>query len=322
MNKRYCSVNDWLLDISTGSILHLKTGERKRLGEYQLKLLDILTQHAGEILSREELTNMVWERRVIGNNSLPNAIHALRAALEDDGKQQKIIKTIPKKGYLLESPYCRCIDKDPTKNDDNNDENSDENTANALDPSHSGTEITVAESASPLLLPPIDAPLPSSQIAADPKNLEEPNKKHSWLAYIVLALVMVLVSGTVAYKYLTVCDKPVIATQQENNVYSNIRLYQIIPKNDNSNSKDSLYTKLKGTLYQLNQRLKTKNIYMDVYYQVSDQALSYTFSVETTCESNQLAMTIYHWRIDTRQLNTLIFRETVRKINEIPTCQK
>lgn len=75
-----------------------KNRRKKRLGEYQLKLLDILTQHAGEILSREELTNMVWERRVIGNNSLPNAIHALRAALEDDGKQQRIIKTIPKKG--------------------------------------------------------------------------------------------------------------------------------------------------------------------------------------------------------------------------------
>ena len=90
---------------------------------------------------------------------------------------------------------------------------------------------------------------------------------------------------------------------------------------DTSTSKDSLYTKLKGTFYQLNQRLKTKNTYMDVYYKVSDQVLNYTFSVETTCANQQLAMTIYHWRTDTRQLNNLIFRETVRKINEIPACQ-
>uniref|UniRef100_UPI00289B4E63 winged helix-turn-helix domain-containing protein n=1 Tax=Scandinavium sp. TaxID=2830653 RepID=UPI00289B4E63 len=112
MNKCYGSVNNWLIDFPSGSILHLVTGERKRLGEYQLKLLDALMQGAGKILTREELTNLVWERRVIGNNSLPNAIHALRAALEDDGKKQKIIKTIPRKGYVLEPQYCSFVEKD------------------------------------------------------------------------------------------------------------------------------------------------------------------------------------------------------------------
>ena len=134
-------------------------------------------------------------------------------------------------------------------------------------------------------------------------------------------LVAVLVSGAIGYKYLSLNNKTLAATQQENNVYSNIRLYQIVQDGDTSTSKDSLYTKLKGTFYQLNQRLKTKNTYMDVYYKVSDQVLNYTFSVETTCANQQLAMTIYHWRTDTRQLNNLIFRETVRKINEIPACQ-
>uniref|UniRef100_UPI0028A201C7 winged helix-turn-helix domain-containing protein n=1 Tax=Scandinavium sp. TaxID=2830653 RepID=UPI0028A201C7 len=112
MNKRYGSVNNWLIDLPSGSILHLVTGERKRLGEYQLKLLDVLMQDAGKIFTREELTNLVWDRRVIGNNSLPNAIHALRAALEDDGKKQKIIKTIPRKGYVLEPEYCSFVEKD------------------------------------------------------------------------------------------------------------------------------------------------------------------------------------------------------------------
>ena len=77
MNKRYCSVNNWLVAVTSGSIRHLTTGERKRLGEYQLKLLDILVQEPGKIFTREKLTTLVWERRVIGNNSLPNAIHAV-----------------------------------------------------------------------------------------------------------------------------------------------------------------------------------------------------------------------------------------------------
>lgn len=319
MNKRYCSVNDWLLEISSGSILHLNTGERKRLGEYQLKLLDILTQHAGEILSREELTNMVWERRVIGNNSLPNAVHALRVALEDDGKQQKIIKTIPKKGYLLESSYCRCIETDALNENEN-----------ITDIPHEGistdSSIYNDEEASSNALsvepvsPAINPDSGYSQETPQPDELQ-PAKKHSWLAYMVLILVAVLVSAAMGYKYLSLNNITLAAAQQENNVYSNIRLYQIVQDGDTATSKDSLYTKLKGTLYQLNQHLKTKNTYMDVYYKVSDQVLNYTFSVETTCANQQLAMTIYHWRTDTRQLNNLIFRETVRKINEIPACQ-
>lgn len=319
MNKRYCSVNDWLLDIPSGSILHLNTGERKRLGEYQLKLLDILTQHAGEILSREELTNMVWERRVIGNNSLPNAVHALRVALEDDGKQQKIIKTIPKKGYLLESSYCRCIETDAFNENENiaeiaHDDISTDSKSHSFEEAPSNV-LSVEPSSLSL------HPESGYSLEETPREIAQPTRKHSWLAYVVLILVAVLVSGAMGYKYLTLNNKTLAAAQQENNVYSNIRLYQIVQNGDTATSKDSLYTKLKGTLYQLNQRLKTKNIYMDVYYKVSDHVLNYTFSVETTCANQQLAMTIYHWRTDTLQLNNLIFRETVRKINEIPTCQ-
>nr|WP_245994976.1 winged helix-turn-helix domain-containing protein [Yersinia hibernica] len=41
---------------------HRNTGETKRLGEYQLKLLTALLQHAGKILSRDEITSLVWQR--------------------------------------------------------------------------------------------------------------------------------------------------------------------------------------------------------------------------------------------------------------------
>lgn len=105
----YCIIHHWYVDFSVGTLTHKNTGEQRRLGEFQIRLLQVLAEHAGEILSRDELNQLVWERRVIGNNSLPNAIHALRVALEDDGKQQKIIKTIPKKGYILEKEYCQFV---------------------------------------------------------------------------------------------------------------------------------------------------------------------------------------------------------------------
>lgn len=109
MDKLHYSVNNWLVDSAFGNIVHLHTGERKRLGEYQLKLLTIMATHAGEIFTKEELTQYVWARRIVGNNSLTHAIHSLRIALEDDGKQQKIIKTVARKGYFLDATYCQQI---------------------------------------------------------------------------------------------------------------------------------------------------------------------------------------------------------------------
>ena len=108
MTRSY-RVHHWHLDAAGRALMHDQSGELRRLGEYQFRLLYVLAEHAGQPMSREALHELVWENRVVGNNSLPNAIHALRHALEDDGRRQKIIKTIPRKGYLLEGKYCQSI---------------------------------------------------------------------------------------------------------------------------------------------------------------------------------------------------------------------
>ncbi len=104
-------VNHWSIDLISGFITHQVTQEQKRLGEYQLKLLSVLLEHVGHVLSHDQLTHLVWKRRVIGHNSLPNAIHRLRAALDDKNKQQRIIQTIPKMGYLLDPTFCEIFEK-------------------------------------------------------------------------------------------------------------------------------------------------------------------------------------------------------------------
>lgn len=42
----------------------------------------------------------VWKNRIVGGNSLPTAIHALRMAIDDDGKQQEIIKPFLKRVFI------------------------------------------------------------------------------------------------------------------------------------------------------------------------------------------------------------------------------
>ncbi|UYW75112.1 winged helix-turn-helix domain-containing protein [Pseudocitrobacter faecalis] len=103
-------VNNWRMDPSQNALIHCVTGEMRRLGEYHFLLLETLTKNADEVLSRTYLCGEVWKNRIVGGNSLPTAIHALRAAIDDDGRQQNIIKTVPKKGYLCNKEYVDLVD--------------------------------------------------------------------------------------------------------------------------------------------------------------------------------------------------------------------
>ncbi|RAY66219.1 transcriptional regulator [Enterobacter hormaechei] len=307
MNKRYCSVNNWLIDVASGSILHLASGERKRLGEYQLKLLDILSQNAGKIFTREELTTLVWERRVIGNNSLPNAIHALRTALEDDGKNQRIIKTIPRRGYLLEAEYCCTVEKD-------------EEEVSQPEELLDGQEESAAGQR---------ALLPVAQEANEDKvpnetllRVIEPKKGHRRLFSFMLvilftACITLLVNGYFAGSF----GERLNARELHQGIYSNIRIYSVESRVEPAYMAANLYNKLKDSLYTLNQQIKMKSATMEVFFYGNTPTLNYSFVLTNGCDQKQLAMVIYHWRVDPVRLNDLILRETRRKLNEMATCK-
>ncbi len=108
------TLQNWRMDSSQNAIIHNQTGEVRRLGEFHYQLLVTFIKHADKVLTRAELTAEVWKNRVVGTNSLPTAIHALRIALGDDGKCQKFIKTIPKKGYLFCGDCIDSHDEPPT----------------------------------------------------------------------------------------------------------------------------------------------------------------------------------------------------------------
>lgn len=310
MNKRYCSVNNWLVDVASGSILHLTTGERKRLGEYQLKLLDILVQDAGKIFTREELTNLVWERRVIGNNSLPNAIHALRTALEDDGKKQRIIKTIPRKGYLLEAEYCCVVEKD--EDEVNDPEEALAEQEESL-PGSEETEVVPDVAGKAVDDAPVAEPLPA---AAAPKK-----RRFTPLAFILVMLLTVGATAGICWQLFGGCAERLVAREIQPGVYSNIHIYAVEATGDPAYMSANLYGKLKDSLYSLNQQIKMQSTTMNVYFHSNNSSMNYSFMLSNKCDKKQLSMAIYHWRTDTVQLNNLILRETRRKLNELATCK-
>ncbi len=67
-------------------------------------VLVCLAEHAGEVVSKEDLMRTVWADTFVTDQVLTHAIWKLRQALADGGKRSEVIETIPKRGYRLVCP--------------------------------------------------------------------------------------------------------------------------------------------------------------------------------------------------------------------------
>lgn len=66
-----------------------------------MDLLVYMSQRPGEVLTRDDMEENVWQGMVIGYDALTNAIIKLRKAFNDNARDPSIIETLPKKGYRL-----------------------------------------------------------------------------------------------------------------------------------------------------------------------------------------------------------------------------
>jgi DNA-binding winged helix-turn-helix (wHTH) protein len=78
-----------------------KAGLRIRVQQQPMKLLEILLEHPGEVVTREELRSRVWPNESFGDfdQALNIAIGKLRSALADSAENPRFIETLPKRGY-------------------------------------------------------------------------------------------------------------------------------------------------------------------------------------------------------------------------------
>jgi pimeloyl-ACP methyl ester carboxylesterase/DNA-binding winged helix-turn-helix (wHTH) protein len=77
----------------------LRGSEEVQLRPKSYDVLRYLTQHAGRLVTKEELIQAIWPGIFVTDDSLVQCIRDLRKALSDDG--QRIIKTVPRRGYLF-----------------------------------------------------------------------------------------------------------------------------------------------------------------------------------------------------------------------------
>ena len=61
-------------------------------------LLVHLVRHRDRVVSKDELLATIWQGRIVSESALFNRINAARSALGDSGEEQRLIKTLPRKG--------------------------------------------------------------------------------------------------------------------------------------------------------------------------------------------------------------------------------
>jgi Tol biopolymer transport system component/DNA-binding winged helix-turn-helix (wHTH) protein len=83
-----------------------RRGVRIRLQDQAVRILAILTERPGEIVTREELQKQIWgkETFVDFDQSLNKAVNRIREALNDDAGTPRYVETIPRRGYRFIAP--------------------------------------------------------------------------------------------------------------------------------------------------------------------------------------------------------------------------
>ena len=69
-----------------------------------MDVLVCLAERAGEVVSRDTLNEQVWGNVVVTEQAVTNCISELRHHLGDDRSANRVIETIPKRGYRLTAP--------------------------------------------------------------------------------------------------------------------------------------------------------------------------------------------------------------------------
>src|SRR3989440_9890372 len=67
-------------------------------------LLDYLIRNRERVVSKDDLINAIWNGRIVSDAALTTRLNAARTAIGDSGEEQRLIKTLPRKGFRFVGP--------------------------------------------------------------------------------------------------------------------------------------------------------------------------------------------------------------------------
>ncbi len=100
--SRALQIGDWVVDPDTDTVA--RGGERAKLEPRAMRLLLLLAQTPGVVISVDRMLNEVWPGVIVGPASVYQAVSQLRRLLGDTDPEPTYIATVPRKGYRLIAP--------------------------------------------------------------------------------------------------------------------------------------------------------------------------------------------------------------------------
>ena len=94
------ALGGFVLDVTRGELLDTQ-GRPAGLRAQALKLLLVLGDHVGQVVSKEELQRRVWGDVIVTEDSIVQGIGDIRRVLGDEG--HTLLRTVPRRGYLLDA---------------------------------------------------------------------------------------------------------------------------------------------------------------------------------------------------------------------------
>jgi DNA-binding winged helix-turn-helix (wHTH) protein len=104
------------IDLASGEVY--KEGRKVSLQEQPFRVLAVLLERPGEIVTREELQSRLWPADTyVGFDEGKNtAIRKLRVAFGDSVENPRFFQTIPRRGYRFIAPVHEVVDSLQTEN--------------------------------------------------------------------------------------------------------------------------------------------------------------------------------------------------------------
>ncbi|MCZ6770534.1 MAG: winged helix-turn-helix domain-containing tetratricopeptide repeat protein, partial [Proteobacteria bacterium] len=86
-------------ELDTGRHEFRVEGRLRDIEPQVFHLIRHLVENRDRLVSRDELIEIVWKGRIVSDSTIDARIHAARKAVDDDGRRQTRIKTVPRRGY-------------------------------------------------------------------------------------------------------------------------------------------------------------------------------------------------------------------------------
>lgn len=109
-SQHFCEFGGFRLDTRKKSLWH--EGKAVSMPLKEIELLCVLIANKGELVTKEELLDKVWEDSFVEESNLSRHIYLLRKTFKEFGENEDLIENIPRRGYRFTGSVVQAVNSE------------------------------------------------------------------------------------------------------------------------------------------------------------------------------------------------------------------